>query len=82
MTKIDSGKDIHLNLRGVPCPLNFVRCKLALEDLSLDSKLQIDLDQGEPFDTIVPALEKEGCIINIISKESDWVRLMVKLIGS
>ena len=30
--------DNYLNLRGVPCPVNYVRCKLALEKVSLNSK--------------------------------------------
>ena len=37
-----------LNLRGTPCPLNFIRSKLALEKLALGAWLQVDLDAGEP----------------------------------
>ena len=37
-----------LNLRGTPCPLNFIRTKLALEKLAPGESLTVDLDGGEP----------------------------------
>ena len=37
-----------LNLRGTPCPLNFIRTKLALEKLAPGESLMVDLDGGEP----------------------------------
>lgn len=37
-----------LDLRGTPCPLNFIRTKLALEALQPGECLQVSLDAGEP----------------------------------
>ncbi|MFZ4803422.1 MAG: sulfurtransferase TusA family protein [Synechococcus lacustris] len=37
-----------LNLRGTPCPLNFIRTKLALEKLQPGESLTVELDGGEP----------------------------------
>ena len=37
-----------LDLRGTPCPLNYIRTKLALEKLEPGAWLQVDLDAGEP----------------------------------
>ena len=37
-----------LDLESIPCPLNVVKCKLALEKLSLDETLIVHLDKGEP----------------------------------
>jgi TusA-related sulfurtransferase len=39
---------VTLNLRGTPCPLNFIRTKLALEKLAPGESLTVDLDGGEP----------------------------------
>ena len=37
-----------IDLRGVSCPTNFVKAKLALEDLENGTIAQILLDDGEP----------------------------------
>ena len=35
-----------LDLKSVPCPLNFVKIKLALDNLSPDEELLVELDRG------------------------------------
>ena len=35
--------DHYLDLRGFTCPVNFVKCCLALENLSLNQVLKVDL---------------------------------------
>ena len=37
-----------LDLKCIPCPLNVVKVKLALEKLSPNQELIIELDKGEP----------------------------------
>jgi len=37
-----------LDLRGTPCPVNFIRCKLTLEQMSSGDCLEVCLDRGEP----------------------------------
>ncbi|SBO44095.1 sulfurtransferase TusA family protein [Cyanobium sp. NIES-981] len=49
-----------LDLRGTPCPLNYIRVKLALETLGPDAWLQVDLDRGEPEDMVVSGLGQAG----------------------
>ena len=39
---------LQIDLRGTPCPLNFIRSKLALEKIDSGAWLQVDLDAGEP----------------------------------
>jgi len=34
-----------LDLRGTPCPVNFIRCKLALEALQPGDQLSVQLDR-------------------------------------
>ena len=36
-----------LDLESIPCPLNVVKCKLALEKLSANETLTVHLDKGE-----------------------------------
>ena len=67
----------YLDLRGTPCPVNFVRCRLALEKLLEDQVLQVDLDKGEPEEMVVPSLRDEGYDVKIILIESDWIRFLV-----
>ncbi len=70
-------KSQYLDLRGTPCPVNFIRCRLALEGLSNDECLQIDLDRGDPESMVVYGLRKEGHKVEVISKENTWLSLMV-----
>ncbi|MGB1022668.1 MAG: sulfurtransferase TusA family protein, partial [Synechococcus sp.] len=35
------GSSRSLDLRGTPCPVNFIRCKLALESLQAGEQLQV-----------------------------------------
>ena len=71
-------KDIEtLDLKNVPCPLNVVKCKLALEKLSIQDILIIELDKGEPEEMVFNALHQMGFSINIIINEKSWMRISV-----
>ncbi len=72
----------YLDLRGTPCPVNFVRCRLALEALNQNNTLQVDLDRGEPEETVLSGLRKEGYEIKIIKIEGSWIRFLVQINGS
>ena len=49
-----------IDLRGVSCPTNFVKAKLALEDLDNGSTVQILLDDGEPVKNVPRSLKADG----------------------
>ncbi|AAP99064.1 MULTISPECIES: sulfurtransferase TusA family protein [Prochlorococcus] len=66
-----------IDLRGTPCPINFVRCRLELEKLNDEQILQIDLDRGEPEEMVLSGLKDEGHNIQIILEEKDWIRLRI-----
>jgi TusA-related sulfurtransferase len=51
---------MELDLRGVPCPLNFARTKLKLDRLAPGERLQVYLDPGEPMAMVPPGIEKAG----------------------
>ena len=47
-----------LDLESIPCPLNVVKCKLALEKLSSNETLIVHLDKGEPEIMVKRALKE------------------------
>ena len=69
--------DHYLDLRGLICPVNFVRCCLALENLSFNEVLKVDLDKGEAETSVVEGLKEKGYKVNIIYKDSKMVSLMI-----
>ena len=69
--------DKEINLRGIPCPMNYVRCRLEMEQLNHNQKLQVDLDRGEPEEMVLSGLKDQGYKIKIILQESDWIRFLV-----
>jgi len=51
---------ILLDLRGTPCPINFVRTKLKLSQMTAGQVLEVWLDEGEPVEQVPHSLELEG----------------------
>jgi TusA-related sulfurtransferase len=49
-----------LDLRGTPCPINFVRTKLRLEQMPAGELLEVWLDAGEPMEQVPDSLRMEG----------------------
>lgn len=49
-----------VDLRGVPCPLNFVKAKIALEKADIGEALEIELDDGEPVQNVPASLAGQG----------------------
>ncbi len=51
---------IILDLRGTPCPINFVRTKIKLSQMSPGQTLVVWLDAGEPTEQVPHSLAMEG----------------------
>jgi TusA-related sulfurtransferase len=49
-----------LDLTGVPCPMNWVRTRLALEELPAGDRLEVLLDPGEPLDSVPRSAREDG----------------------
>ena len=62
----------------MPCPLNVVKCKLALEKLSNEDILLVELDKGEPEIMVKSTLENMGYKVDIVKSEKDWIRFEIK----
>ena len=58
----------HLDLKSVPCPLNVVKIKLALEKLSKNEQLIVELDKGEPEEMVLNNLKEMGCLFKQIKE--------------
>jgi sulfite reductase (ferredoxin) len=48
------------DLRGVACPLNYVKTKLKLEMMDAGEKLEVWLDAGEPIKNVPMSLKNDG----------------------
>ena len=69
-------KDLEvLDLKNIPCPLNIVKCKLALEKLSKNDTLIIELDKGEPEEMVLKTLDQLGYRIEFLVNEKSWIRI-------
>lgn len=66
-----------LDLRGTPCPINFVRTKLKLEQMSPGSWLEVWLDPGEPIEQVPDSLTMEGYHIDSIEDRQEFFSLKV-----
>ncbi len=69
--------DHYLNLCGVTCPFNFVKCCLVLENLSSNQFLQVDLDIGEAEISVMDGLKEKGYQVKILNKDSKKVTLLI-----
>jgi len=80
----DGNPDAQLDLRGIACPLNFIRTKLALERLVPGQILQVDLDRGEPQQQVSQGLESAGHGVTCCDhpEQQGAVRLLVRCYGS
>ena len=73
----NSVTDHYLDLRGIACPVNFVKCCLALENLPLNQVLKVDLDAGEAETTLMDGLKEKGYKVNISKKDSKMISLII-----
>ncbi len=69
--------DHYLDLRGIVCPINFVKCCLALENLSFNEILKVDLDLGESEKNVIDGLEEKGYKVRIMNKDAKKVTLII-----
>ena len=70
-----------LDLCGTPCPLNYIRSKLALEKLDSGDWLQVDLDAGEPEQMVMAGLRDAGHWVEREPLQPGIVRLRIRRDG-
>jgi len=69
-----------LDLRGTPCPINFVRTKLKLAQLSAGQLLEVWLDGGEPIEQVPHSLAMEGYTEQDIVEEGTFFKMTIRVL--
>ena len=67
----------YLDLKSVPCPLNVVKIKLALEKLSKNEQLIVELDKGEPEEMVLKNLKKMGFLYEQINEYEKCLKIKI-----
>ncbi|MDH5718015.1 MAG: sulfurtransferase TusA family protein [Spirochaetia bacterium] len=74
----DTSAEKFKDLRGVKCPMNFVKAKIELSTMKSGEKLAILLDNGEPIKNVPGSLMNEGHEILKEEKQGEHWFLVVK----
>jgi len=67
-----------IDLRGVACPLNFVKAKLELEKLKVGDVLEVLLDEGEPVRNAPASFAEQGHEVLEVKNVGDYYRVKVR----
>ena len=67
----------HLDLKSVPCPLNVVKIKLALEKLSKNEQLIVELDRGEQEEMVLNNLKEMGCLFQQLKENEEFIKIKI-----
>ncbi|MCC7532001.1 MAG: sulfurtransferase TusA family protein [Candidatus Melainabacteria bacterium] len=52
--------EFDLDLRGVACPMNFVKTRLFLDKIQEGDLVRVLLDGGEPLESVSESVEQDG----------------------
>ena len=67
----------YLDLKFVPCHLNIVKIKLALQQLSKNEQLIVELDKGEPEEMVLNNLKEMGCFFKQIKENEKFIKIKI-----
>jgi sulfite reductase (ferredoxin) len=67
-----------IDLRGVACPMSFVKAKLALEQVEVGAEIEYLLDLGEAKKNVPESLKQQGQTVLKMNQLKDHVSLIVK----
>ncbi len=70
-----------LDLRGTPCPINFVRTKMKLEQMNPGELLEVWLDPGEPIEQVPDSLKMAGYHVEQIIDRQEFFILEIRTKG-
>jgi len=70
--------DEKIDLRGVLCPINFVKTKLKLEMMETEQVLEVTLDDGEAMRNVPRSIKEEGHKIIKVEKLDGGYKLFIK----
>ena len=67
----------YLDLKSIPCPLNVVKIKLALEKVSKNEQLIVEIDKGEPEEMVLKNLKEMGCFFTQIKEHEKFLKIKI-----
>ncbi len=67
-----------LDLHGVICPLNFVKTKLALEELDPGDILEIIIDEGDAMLNVPRSVKEEGHKIIKVTPLGETYQILIE----
>jgi anaerobic sulfite reductase subunit C len=67
-----------LDLRGVCCPMNFVKAKLAMDKIKNGETIEIYLDDGEPIVNVTRSLKDEGHQVLSVVPQDEYFKVLVE----
>lgn len=67
-----------LDLHGVLCPLNFVKTKLALEELAAGELLEVIIDEGEALLNVPRSIKEEGHKIIKVTPLDETYKIIIE----
>lgn len=70
--------DQKIDLRGVRCPVNYVKTKLKLEEMEVGNVLEILLDDGEPIVNVPRSAKEDGHKILEIEQIEGYFKVLVR----
>ena len=70
-----------IDLRGVKCPLNFVKAKLALEKINVGQVLNVLLDDGEPVANVPASFSEQGQEVVDVAKQGEHFCVKVRRVS-
>lgn len=70
--------DQSIDLRGVLCPMNFVKTKLKLEEMETGQVLEVFLDDGEPMRSVPRSVKEEGHKVVQVENMGKAYKLLIK----
>ncbi|HET7318981.1 MAG TPA: sulfurtransferase TusA family protein [Nitrospirota bacterium] len=67
-----------LDLRGVCCPLNFVKAKLAMDKIKSGETIEFYLDDGEPIVNVTRSLKDEGHQVLLVLPQENYFKVLAE----
>ncbi len=67
-----------LDLKGVSCPMNFVKTKVALEELEKDDLLEVILEEGDAILNVPRSVKDEGHQIVKVENMGTSFKVIIK----
>ena len=70
--------DVKKDFRGVACPMNFVKTKIALAPMKSGQLLEILLDDGQPIPHVPGSVRNEGHTVLSTEKVDNYWKVLIR----